>query len=133
MKIKDLLDYILDNRISFFRYEKEINSEETYGATISINLKGELAFGSYLLPTHSKLGIDGFIKQSLTNTTRVLSDENFNVEVETVDDTNVLVTLTEIKMDNQNIRHELLHKLPMQIIKIKSLGEMLLEDFKDKI
>lgn len=133
MKIQDLLDYILDNRISSLRYEREINSEETYGATISINMKGELAFDSYLLPTHSKLGIDGFTKQSLTNTTRVLNDENFNVEVETVDDTNVLVTLTEIKMDNQNIRHNLLDRLPMKIIKTKTLGEMLLEDFEDKI
>lgn len=133
MKIIDLMNYILENKISSLRYERELNEEETYQASLSINSGWKLEFSSALFNTREKLGADSFYKYTRTVEYKVLNDEEFNLEAEFLEDGTVLVTLTQIKMGNQNIRHNLLDRLPMKIIKTRTLGEMLLEDFEDKI
>lgn len=133
MKITDLMNYILENKISSLSYEREVNEEETYRASISVNSGWELEFSSSLVNTREKLGADSFYKYARTCEDKVLNDEEFNLEAEFLEDGTVLVTLTQIKMGNQNIRHKLLDRLPMKIVKTRTLGEMLLEDFEDKI
>lgn len=133
MKIEEFRQYLLDNNVSYLRYENEINEYETYMATIGIDALYELKFASCLAHTKEKIGADSFYKKCETYGDRSLNDENFNLEVEFIDEETVLVTLTEIKMGEQNIRHNLLHRLPMKIIKIKSLNDILLEDYNNKL